>query len=272
MCLRRRVLSQRSPGASGCVSTSPRGKKYRLGGTMTRVKQVHSTVESTAILVFCLRSSPHEAADVGDQQATENKELVARSWGSPDTANFRFGTPYPESMKHDTGPAAERADLPHLGGVGRSAPPMLGRRGCRANRRVRSAFHRPRSTQRSPRTRRSPRRSSMHTRKNPRCIRPLRHTAHAMPPFKLSLSWAEGPKNLLDDLCVLGDLRVERGFARDTGGSRSIPVRVGAPFSAPNRTMKRGRCSASNHNAPEVVLGVNLATAAPASQMTGQAA
>jgi hypothetical protein len=42
-------------------------------------------------LVSCPRSSSHCAADFGGKQATENKELVALIWSSPDTANFRFG-------------------------------------------------------------------------------------------------------------------------------------------------------------------------------------
>jgi hypothetical protein len=43
-------------------------------------------------LVSCPRSSSRSAADVGDKQATENKELVARKGSSPDMADFRFGT------------------------------------------------------------------------------------------------------------------------------------------------------------------------------------
>ena len=39
----------------------------------------------------CPRSSSHYAADAGDKQATENKELVSRRWNSPVMADFRSG-------------------------------------------------------------------------------------------------------------------------------------------------------------------------------------
>jgi hypothetical protein len=43
-------------------------------------------------LVSCPRSSSHEVADGGHKQVTENKELVARIWGSLDMANFSSET------------------------------------------------------------------------------------------------------------------------------------------------------------------------------------
>jgi hypothetical protein len=46
----------------------------------------------TALLVSCPRSPSHLAAHAGDQQATENKELVSRILRFATMADFRFGT------------------------------------------------------------------------------------------------------------------------------------------------------------------------------------
>ena len=50
----------------------------------------------TALLVSCPRSPSHLAAHAGDQQATENKELVSRILRFATMADFRFG-----ALEHD---------------------------------------------------------------------------------------------------------------------------------------------------------------------------